>query len=99
MKIQDTTASYSLPTNEAPAKRSNSTQTAVGFTQENNIKDISQQVIVNNYFEVFDKSLSVDMIKNLISARLQPEHKLPNVHNFEALSAKADKLLDFSIAI
>lgn len=99
MKIQDTAASYSLPTNDVPTKRSNSTQTAVGFTQKNNIKDISQQVIVNNYFEVFDKSLSVDMIKNLISARLQPEHKLPNVHNFEALSAKADKLLDFSIAI
>lgn len=99
MKIQDTAVNYSLSNNEAPTQRSNSTQTAAGFTQEKNIKNISQQVIVNNYFEVFDKSLSVETIKNLISARLQPEHKLPNVHNFEALSAKADKLLDFSIAI
>ena len=99
MKIQDTAVSYSLPTNDAPVQRSTSAHNAAGFTQEKNIKNISQQVIVNNYFEVFDKNLSVETIKNLISARLQPEHKLPNVHNFEALSAKADKLLDFSIAI
>ena len=99
MKIQDTIAKFSTSTNDAPKQRSNSAQSAADFSHEKNIKNISQQVIVNNYFEVFDKSLSTETIKNLISARLQPEHKLPNVHNFEALSAKADKLLDFSIAI
>jgi len=80
-------------------RQSRAGQSAAGFTQEKNIHSISQKNIVNNYFEVFDKSFSEVTIKNLISARLQPAYQLPQVHDFEALASKADELLDFSIAI
>ncbi len=101
MKInnQTTVPTYSESPVDTSLKQSNASQNAAGFAQEKNIKNINQQNIVNNYFEVFDQSFTEETIKNLISARLQPAYQLPEVHDFKALSAKANHLLDFSIAI
>lgn len=101
MKVQsqNTLTTYSEAPKDTSVRQSKAGQSAVGFAQEKNIQNISQQNIVNSYFEVFDEGYSDLTIKNLISARLQPAYQLPKVHDFEALSAKANGLLDFSIAI
>ncbi len=101
MKInsQSTLPTYSEAPKETSIRQTKAGQNALGFAQEKNIQNINQQNIVNNYFEVFDESLSEETIKNLISARLQPAYQLPEVHDYKALSAKANELLDFSIAI
>ena len=84
---------------DIPVRQSKASQNAAGFVQEKGIQNINEQTIVNNYFEVFEEGYSEVTIKNLISARLQPAYQLPIVHNFETLSAKANELLDFSLAI
>jgi len=99
LQLQNSMPTYSETSQNSEVRQSRAGQNAAGFNQEKNIQSLSQKNIVNNYFEVFDKSYSDVTIKNLISARLQPAYQLPEVHNFEALSAKADELLDFSIAI
>ncbi len=101
MKIhsQTTVPTYSETPVDTSVKQSKASQNAQGFVQEKNIQNINEQNIVNNYFEVFDQSFSDVTIKNLISARLQPAYQLPEVHDFKTLSAKANELLDFSIAI
>lgn len=101
MKIhgQNTLPTYSEAPKDTSVRQSKAGQNAVDFAQEKNIQNVSQQNIVNNYFEVFDQNFSDVTIKNLISARLQPAYQLPEIHDFKALSAKADELLDFSIAI
>ncbi len=99
LQLQNTLSTYSDTSKETSVRQSNAGQNAAGFSQEKNIQNVSQQNIVNNYFEVFDQSFSDVTIKNLISARLQPAYQLPEVHDHKALSAKANELLDFSIAI
>ncbi|MFC2073693.1 hypothetical protein ACFLR3_00430 [Campylobacterota bacterium] len=99
LQLQNTLSTYSDTSKETSVRQSKAGQNATGFSEEKNIQNVSQQNIVNNYFEVFDQSFSDVMIKNLILARLQPAYQLPEVHNFKALSAKANELLDFSIAI
>ena len=99
LQLQNTLSTYSDVPKDTSVRQSKAGQNATGFAQEKDIQNISQQNIVNNYFEVFDKSFSDVTIKNLISARLQPAYQLPEVHDFKTLSAKANELLDFSIAI
>ncbi len=99
LQLQNTLPTYAESSQKSETHQSKATQNAVGFAQEKNIQNIAEKNIVNNYFEVFDESLSDVAIKNLISARLQPAYQLPVIHDFKALSAKANKLLDFSIAI
>lgn len=101
MKVhsQNTLSTYSEAPKDTSVQQSKAAQNAAGFSQQKNIQNLSQQNIVNNYFEVFDEGYSDLTIKNLISARLQPAYQLPEIHDFKALSAKANELLDFSIAI
>ena len=99
LQLQNTLSTYSDTPKETSVRQSKAGQSAAGFTQEKNIQNLSQQNIVNNYFEVFDQNFSDVTIKNLISARLQPAYQLPEIHDFKALSAKANEFLDFSIAI
>ena len=69
------------------------------YANEKQIQALSQQNIVNNCFATFDKNYSEIEIKNLIAARLQPSYVLPELHDHKALSAKAEELLAFSLAI
>jgi len=78
---------------------SRTSENSARYSNENSIQTLSQQNIVNNYFATFDKNYSEIEIKNLIAARLQPAYVLPELHNHKALSAKAEELLAFSLAI
>jgi len=78
---------------------SHSGESSARYANENRIQSLSQQNIVNNYFTSFEKSHSEIQIKNLIAARLQPAYILPQLHDNQALSAKAEELLSFSLSI
>jgi hypothetical protein len=86
-------------TKETNVRVSRAQENSTRYAQEKNINTLSQQNIINNYFETFDASYSEVSIKNLIAARLQPSYVLPELHDHKALSAKAEELLSFSLAI
>lgn len=99
LDFQSSVSNYSEQIKNIKVTYSKAAENAIGFTQEKQINSLHEQNIVDNYFKTFDQDLSDVAIKNLISARLQPAYKLPQVHNTEALSANAQELLNFSLKI
>lgn len=69
------------------------------YSQEQSVESVSNQNLVNSYFQIFDEDYTEVEIKNLISARLQPSYKLPTVHDNQQLLSKAGGLLDFSLSV
>jgi hypothetical protein len=96
LHFQNATADY---LQNSSVRVSRAQENSTRYAQEKNINTLSQQNIINNYFETFDASYSEVSIKNLIAARLQPSYVLPELHDHKALSAKAEELLSFSLAI
>ncbi len=101
MKVESQAHQFTLSSqaNQSDYKRSNAAASSHQFSDANDIKNIADQNVVSSYFDIFDENFSEVTIKNLISARLQPAYKLPQIHDSKALSAKANELLNFSIAI
>ncbi len=84
---------------QADIKTSKAAVNSRNFSDVNKIDDISDQNVVSAYFDLFDESFSELTIKNLLNQRLQPAYLLPKVHNTDLLAAKANELLNFSVAI
>lgn len=99
LDFQSSVSNYSEQVKNIRVTYSKASESAIGFTQEKKISHLHEQNMVDSYFKIFDQNLTDTAIKNLISARLQPSYKLPEVHKMENLLAKADDLLNFSLAI
>lgn len=99
LDFQSSASPYSEQAKNIKVTYSKASENALGFTQEKKINHLHEQNMVDSYFKIFEQNLTDTAIKNLISARLQPSYKLPEVHNMENLSAKANELLSFSLKI
>jgi hypothetical protein len=99
LDFQSSVSNYSEQVKNIRVTYSKASENAIGFTQEKKINHLHEQNMVDSYFKIFDQNLTDTAIKNLISERLQPSYKLPEVHNMENLLAKANDLLNFSITI
>jgi len=101
MKIhfQNSAPAYSEQTKSTTVTYSRASEKAVGFAHEKQIQSLQQQNVVDEYFKLYDKSYSDVAIKNLIAVRLQPSYQLPQIHDSQLLSSKADELLNFSLSI
>lgn len=101
MKLDTNTSTFqhAEQAKSTPIVRSKAGTQTASFTQANNIQNLNEIIIVDDYFKIFEKNLSEVAIKNLISARLQPGYQLPQIHNSKALEHKTQELLEFSLAI
>ena len=99
LHFQSSALVYSEQTKDTTVTYSRASEKATGFTHEKQIQSLQQQNVVNEYFKLYDQSYSDVAIKNLIAARLQPSYQLPKIHDTQALSSKADELLNFSLSI
>lgn len=99
LHFQNTTPPYPQQTENTVVTYSRASEKAAGFAHEKQIQSLQQQNVVDEYFKLYDQSHSDVAIKNLIAARLQPSYQLPQIHDTQALSLKADELLHFSLSI
>jgi hypothetical protein len=99
LHFQSSAPVYSEQTRDTTVTYSRASEKATGFTHEKQIQSLQQQNVVNEYFKLYDQSYSDVAIKNLIAARLQPSYQLPQIHDTQALTSKADELLNFSLSI
>lgn len=98
MKLHFHSASSNYTQNTG-VRYSHANENSTRYTQEQSIHSLSQQNIVNNYFQIFDKNHTETQIKNLIAARLQPAYTLPEVHHTDKLASRINELLDFTLTV
>jgi len=99
LHFQNSVPVYSEQTKSTTVTYSRASEKAVGFAHEKQIQNLQHQNVVDEYFKLFDQNYSDVTIKNLIAVRLPPSYQLPQIHDYQLLSSKADELLNFSLSI